>query len=233
MLVYDDAHRPRLLAGRPEWQRWARDGAGHLESRRSWGPTSSAVGLRRRTGPSSATATSSPTPSSGRRSSTGTEPAAAAPADADHRLLLLQHEPDRARADRDGPRVGARAPLGGRPDALVPARGRRRPSGKVRLELVEGGVANRCEIDLATGLATLSHGGQPLGRAAPTGIRGTGTYDVAFANVDDRLTLWVDGRTAVRRRAWSTTTAPAPHPIPTAADLDPVGDRRRGGPRRR
>ncbi len=36
--------------------------------------------------------------------------------------------------------------------------------GKLRLELVEAGVANRCEVDLATGIATLFHGETELGR---------------------------------------------------------------------
>src|SRR5207249_4331066 len=41
------------------------------------------------------------------------------------------------------------------------------PTGQVRVDLVEGGLLNRCEIDLTTGLATLSRAGQPLGDPKP------------------------------------------------------------------
>jgi signal peptidase I len=95
-------------------------------------------------------------------------------------------------------------------------------SGTVRFELVEGGITNRCEIDLATGMATLSHGEQALGDPVSCGIRGKGSHDVTFANVDDRLTLWVDGRTPFGDgRAYSDGSGR--HPAPTEADLDPVG----------
>src|SRR5262249_26370375 len=65
--------------------------------------------------------------------------------------------------------------------------------GVVRLELVEGGVVNRCEIDRAPGTARLSHGAQKLGeKTCPA--KGPGEYQLIFANVDDCLTLVVDGR---------------------------------------
>ncbi len=68
------------------------------------------------------------------------------------------------------------------------------PTGLVRLQLVESGVPYRCEIDLATGQATLYQGEKSLGQAQ-TAMKAAGSYDVAFSNVDDRLTLWVDGKT--------------------------------------
>lgn len=67
------------------------------------------------------------------------------------------------------------------------------PRGLARLELIKGGVSNRCEIDLATGAARLFHGDDQLGEPAPTAIGGKGPHNLIFANVDDRLTLWVDG----------------------------------------
>jgi signal peptidase I len=67
-------------------------------------------------------------------------------------------------------------------------------SGSIRLELIEGGIANWCEIDLATGRASLLHDDKALGEPALTGIDRPGTYQLSFANVDDRLTLWVDGK---------------------------------------
>ena len=100
------------------------------------------------------------------------------------------------------------------------------PIGRLRLELVEAGVSHRCEIDLTTGKAMLFRGDTPLDEAT-TALKGTGGHDVRFANVDDRLTLWVDGGTpfgdGVAYEDPPTTTY-----IPTAADLDPVGISVRG-----
>jgi signal peptidase I len=93
-------------------------------------------------------------------------------------------------------------------------------SGGVRLELIEGGTSNRCEIDLATGRATLLRDGRALGQPAPTEINRPGTYQLSFANVDDRLTLWVDRKLpfgdgleyeSARRTA-----------VASAADLEPA-----------
>ncbi len=66
------------------------------------------------------------------------------------------------------------------------------PAGKIRFELVEGGVLNHCSIDLATGKATLYHDNTQIGQASCR-LSGPGTYDVSFANIDERLTLVVDG----------------------------------------
>ena len=41
----------------------------------------------------------------------------------------------------------------------------REPRGRLRLELIKAGLSNRCEIDLATGRATLFHDGAATGRA--------------------------------------------------------------------
>ena len=85
----------------------------------------------------------------------------------------------------------------------------------VLLELIEGDRTYRCRIDPATGTAVMSSldslagaeavdaaadggGGEPgpaetlLGEGV-TPIVGPGEYELVFANVDDRLTLWVDG----------------------------------------
>ena len=66
--------------------------------------------------------------------------------------------------------------------------------GQFRVELIKAGVSNRYELDLASGLAQLYHGTNALGDAVLTGISQPGTYEVVFANVDGRLTLWVNGR---------------------------------------
>jgi signal peptidase I len=72
----------------------------------------------------------------------------------------------------------------------------------ILLELVEGVRRYRCRIDLPSGQATLTRNDDlaadpetatdiVLARAA-TSITGSGTYTLKFANVDDRLCLWVN-----------------------------------------
>lgn len=77
------------------------------------------------------------------------------------------------------------------------------------LLLVEAGVEHECRIDLKTGQATMTVlvGGQPVEAfqqdaatfadkaVASTSIRSGGKHRVRFANVDDTLVLWVDGKT--------------------------------------
>ncbi len=71
-------------------------------------------------------------------------------------------------------------------------------SGKLLLELVEAGTHYGCEIDIATGEATLwQRAFETTERVtletAATSIRGKGNHEIRFANFDDRLVLWVDG----------------------------------------
>ena len=77
------------------------------------------------------------------------------------------------------------------------------------LMLVEAGVEHECRIDLKTGQATMTVlvGGEPVEAfqqdgdtlatkaLASTSIRAGGKHRVRFANVDDTLVLWVDGKT--------------------------------------
>jgi signal peptidase I len=93
-------------------------------------------------------------------------------------------------------------------------------TGSIRLELIEGGISNRCEINLARGQARLLHGDLPLGEPAPTPINRPGKYELCFANVDDRLTLWVDGKPPFGDgRGYESNGRPA---VATAADLEPA-----------
>jgi Signal peptidase, peptidase S26 len=96
----------------------------------------------------------------------------------------------------------------------------RRPVGDLRLELIKAGVSHRCEINLATGTAVLYRAGDSLGSPASTGINKPGTYELTFANVDDRLTLWVNGRLPFEEGGTFKTTL---HDLePTTADLEPA-----------
>ena len=69
-------------------------------------------------------------------------------------------------------------------------------SAQVRFELVKAGVAYRCTIELGTGTAVVTRGEEELGRFT-TGLKGTGRHHIDFANVDDRVSLVVDGRIAL------------------------------------
>jgi len=95
-------------------------------------------------------------------------------------------------------------------------------SGTLLLELIEAGVPHRCAIDVATGEATLTRGGKALGDPAETPIEGPGRHRIGFANVDDRLTLWVDGRRPFGDGLAYELDRDEPV-LPDEADLSPVG----------
>jgi signal peptidase I len=106
-------------------------------------------------------------------------------------------------------------------------------TGTVEFDLVEDGRRHRCLLDLATGTARLE-AATGLAATARTPVRGKGGWDVLFANVDDELALFVNGRriTADGPTTWAATmAAPAADatpvvPEPGAAepnDLAPVG----------
>ncbi|MHB8900646.1 MAG: S26 family signal peptidase, partial [Thermoguttaceae bacterium] len=103
-------------------------------------------------------------------------------------------------------------------------------AGEVVLELVEGGRRFGCALDISSGAATLSiEGDSTLGSPrAETKVRGPGRYKLRFANVDDQLRLWVDGREVEFDSA--TTYQPLGNFVPTEADLLPAGIASRGVP---
>ena len=84
----------------------------------------------------------------------------------------------------------------------------KQPGGELILDLAKGIDRFRARWDLSSGECTLSRAqGQsadqyrvdpdkgdykPLGNAQTTKLHGTGTYHVRFANVDERLVVWVD-----------------------------------------
>jgi signal peptidase I/DNA-directed RNA polymerase subunit RPC12/RpoP len=71
------------------------------------------------------------------------------------------------------------------------------PAGELTLELSRSTNRFRARFDLASGLCSLyrvnDSGEKKLGESKPT-LKGKGTYRLRFANVDQRLTVWVDGR---------------------------------------
>jgi signal peptidase I len=80
---------------------------------------------------------------------------------------------------------------------------------------------------MATGQAALSI--DNLAAFAPratTKVRGRGSHDIVFANVDDQLLLWVDGKPV--KFDQPTTYEPLGNTRPDRADLAPVGIASRG-----
>lgn len=106
----------------------------------------------------------------------------------------------------------------------------------IQLELVEGVHRYRCRIDLQTGQAELLAVNDqndpdeelPLAEAK-TDLVGVGDHSIAFANVDSRLCLWVDGDLVDFGDAASyKSDALTGNDLPTESDLTPVGIAVRG-----
>jgi hypothetical protein len=110
----------------------------------------------------------------------------------------------------------------------------RRTSGTVALDLVEDGRRHQCLLDLVAGTARLESPALAAAATAATPVRGSGRWDVLFANVDDELTLFINGW-RIGFDGPTTWDAPmdgedvpgqmaAPEPGDTAAnDLAPAG----------
>ncbi|MFN0053663.1 MAG: signal peptidase I [Planctomycetales bacterium] len=108
------------------------------------------------------------------------------------------------------------------------------PQGTLLLELVEGDRRYRCQFDLATGRGQLTYRteqGQddepfpPAGEPFDTQLKSGGKSEVCFANVDDRLCVWVGG-TLVKTLEFEENSKyePPRQPVdPTEADRSPVG----------
>ena len=99
--------------------------------------------------------------------------------------------------------------------------------GQVVLQLIEGGRRFECVLDVANGQAQLSIDGlEDYAPSVQTAVRGPGTYTVLFANVDDELRFWVDGKLVPFDSP--TTYGPLDNTRPQEADLAPVGIASRG-----
>jgi signal peptidase I len=110
-------------------------------------------------------------------------------------------------------------------------------TGELLLDLVEGGVHFTCRIDVADGAAMLAidegaagfvndDGTETQQSTAQTSVTGPGRYQLRFANIDDRLLLWVDGKLVVFDS--STNYGPAEPIVPKwesgdPGDLAPLG----------
>lgn len=121
------------------------------------------------------------------------------------------------------------------------------PAGELVWELVESQRRYRARIDLATGKVSLSFvkdrfgqlDDEQFGKAgddetslgdAESEMKSAGTYRVSFANVDDRLCLWINDKLvrSVEFDAGARYTPQEPPLAPTERDLSPVGIAARG-----
>jgi signal peptidase I len=215
MLVYDDAHRPKHLAGDPSWRRWQTAGA--------WkeGPegqfTSGESGEWSRLGYHHFVPTQTQWEAILTGKGEAGPPQASLITDfySYNSLESASSEGHIVWSNWYQPHWVGDLTLSCRVEPTA-------SSGLLRLELVRGGVTNRCEIDLATGMGSLHHGDTALGAPAQTGLKGNSVHDVTFANVDGRLTLWVDGALPFGD-GLAYDDLSGSHPIPTGADLQPVG----------
>ncbi len=110
-----------------------------------------------------------------------------------------------------------------------------RPEALLVIELEEGVRTIQCQLNPATGevrLLALNHrsdSSSPEETLIASGVcpvQGAGSYDLAFANVDDQLTLWVDG-SPVSLLSHSELRTEGLN-LPTDRDLAPVGLAARG-----
>ena len=103
---------------------------------------------------------------------------------------------------------------------------------QITMELREGVRRYRCRIDVTTGLAILTRNDDLAADSetapeielakAQTSVKGAGTYSLRFANVDDRLCLWVNEHLLSTGLVSAVEyDAPANH-RPQESDLTPV-----------
>jgi hypothetical protein len=218
LMVYDDAHRAAALAGDPRWLRWTAARPGEWTET---APGRFVTDDHARDWSELVYHHVVPTPAQWEAIRTGL------PLPAEPRPTLItdfnSYNTDLLAEDRRHPQRAARAWF--QPhwvgDLCLSLRLTvRQPAGKIRLELIKSGLVNRCEIELATGSLRLMHGPTILGASVRPELTRPGTHQLVFANVDDRLTLWVDG--ALPFAEGPTYDSPPGDLPPTAADLEPV-----------
>lgn len=109
------------------------------------------------------------------------------------------------------------------------------PGAELIVELVQGTSWYRVRIDPETGKAFLEQIDSQLNERvktlgeAETTVKRRGTYSVSFANVDDRLALWINNRFVdFGDGALIDGGGAVGNPFPTDMDLTPVGIAARG-----
>lgn len=109
------------------------------------------------------------------------------------------------------------------------------PDAELVLELCQGTSHYQCRINPNTGVAQLIEVNTQLERrilelgSGQTRLSKPGTYKLTFANVDDRLCLWINNTLIdFGEGANISKTGPTANPFPTNDDLAPVGIGARG-----
>ncbi len=104
------------------------------------------------------------------------------------------------------------------------------PDADIILELTEGFHLYRCHINPHSGEARLARIDESLDSeeeidlaVAQTNLRGEGSYSFRFANVDDRLCLWIDDVLIDFGPGASYTSSDVSGVMPQETDLSPVG----------
>jgi len=224
MMVYDDAHRAAALRDDPRWLRWVAASPGEWTEPT---PGQFVPGEQTRDWSELRYHHIVPTPTQCEAIRTG-GPLPGAP-----RATLItdycSYNTDLSADDHTNPRRAARAWF--QPhwvgDLTLSLRLTvREPAGQVRLELIKSGLSSRCEIDLAKGELRLFHGTTALDSTVRPELVRPGTHDLVLANVDDRLTVWIDG--ALPFNEGRTYDSPRLYLSPAAADLEPVRIAARG-----
>jgi signal peptidase I len=103
-----------------------------------------------------------------------------------------------------------------------------KPEGELVLELSKGIDRFRARWDLSTGTCTLlrvMNDRESTLESKPTTLKQKGTYRLRFANVDERLTVWVDGRLPFSD---GVTYEPPDELGPRKNDLEPASIGARG-----
>jgi signal peptidase I len=219
VMVYDDSHRPRSLRDDPRWSRWAGLGGGWTEttagSFRAAGPSNQWNELRYRH--------LVPDLEQWQAIREGKEPAR--PPRATLITDFSSFNTDLTAQAAARPRTASRRwfqPHWVGDLTLSAAVDVARPAGQLRLELIKGGHVCRCELDLANGSATLFRDGVALTPSTATELKRPGRHSLALANVDDRVTLWVDGELPFGEGVIVGPEDPEAVCLPTAEDLQPA-----------
>ncbi len=104
------------------------------------------------------------------------------------------------------------------------------PGAEFQIELCEGIYWYRCRFNLETGQATLYEVNVQIDveqereiASASTPVSGTGSWEISFANVDDRLCLWVDDGLVDFGEEASFQRFDVGTPRALDSDLSPVG----------
>jgi signal peptidase I len=218
VMVYDDAHRAAGLSGDPRWLRWVAASPGDWTEPE---PGRFLAGHQAGTWSELRYHHVVPTPGQCNAILAGSP----LPRSPEATLItdFLSYNTDVATDDQSHPRRAARAWF--QPhwvgDLTLSLRLKiHEPAGQVRLELIKSGVSNRCDLDLKTGELRLLHGADVLGSTVWPELLRKDTHELCFANVDDRLTVWIDG--ALPFGDGRTYDSQAALAQPTAADLEPA-----------